>query len=723
MPPQDRYGAEKWLLNQGFLPNGRGHGLATLRYCADLVCPDQYVVLAPWVVHSTYSYMTKDESERDLSYFLILPLLLSRMVHNQIWISLSRYRTAKGDNRIVDKSIEFEQVDRERNWDDQIILNGFFFYLGSRHIEAAHHLPWWRTDGVIWTFLFHAGPVEFIYYWFHRALHHHFLYSRYHSHHHSSIVTEPITSVIHPFAEHIGYYLIFSLPVLLTLWMGNTSILSIAIYLTYIDFMNNMGHCNFEHIPKRLFSLFPPLKYLIYTPSYHSLHHTQFRTNYSLFMPFYDYVYGTMDKSSDSLYEKSLVREAEAPDVVHLTHLTTPESIYHLRLGFAFLASEPQKYKWYLWLMWPVTLWSMMITWIYGRTFTVERNVFKHLKLQTWAIPKFTIQYQMQWQRESINSMIEDSVLEAEVKGVRVLTLGLLNQDEGLNGNGELFLRKHPKLKLKLVDGSSLAVAVVLNSIPKGTTQVLLRGKLSKIANSIALALCQGESRTAGTIMQTFPNCAVLCFKEVTLAMLSELSIAGTHNTLPDMISYVALGNHGSIVERLNLENPSPTGIPDLLHKCIVDSKVYTTSEDEYEKLKAKLSNEAGNNLVLSKHSAPKTWLVGDDLSEDEQIKASKGTTFIPFSRFPPKKTRKDCVYLSTPAMLAPKHLENVDSCENWLPRRVMSAWRIAGILHAMEEWNVHECGNMMFDIEKIWQASLAHGFRPLTNVTAPKPN
>lgn len=352
-----------------------------------------------------------------------------------------------------------------------------------------------------------------------------------------------------------------------------------------------------------------------------------------------------MDKSSDSLYEKSLVREAEAPDVVHLIHLTTPESIYHLRLGFACLASEPQKYKWYLWLMWPVTLWSMMITWIYGRTFTVERNVFKHLKLQTWAIPKYTIQYQMQWQRESINSMIEDSILEAEEKGVRVLTLGLLNQEEGLNGNGDFFLRKNPKLKVKLVDGSSLAVAVVLNSVPKGTTQVLLRGKLSKVAYSTALALCQG-------------------------------------------------------------------GI-----------QVYTTSEDEYEKLKAKLSNEAGNNLVLSKHSAPKTWLVGDDLSEDEQIKASKGTTFIPFSRFPPKKARKDCVYLSTPAMLAPKHLENVDSCENWLPRRVMSAWRIAGILHAMEEWNVHECGNMMFDIEKIWQASLAHGFRPLTNVTQLKPN
>jgi aldehyde decarbonylase len=77
--------------------------------------------------------------------------------------------------------------------DDQIILNGLFFYVGYLLIPSARYLPAWRTDGAVATALLHAGPVEFLYYWFHRALHHHFLYSRYHSHHHSSIVTEPIT--------------------------------------------------------------------------------------------------------------------------------------------------------------------------------------------------------------------------------------------------------------------------------------------------------------------------------------------------------------------------------------------------------------------------------------------------------------------------------------------------------------------------------------------------
>lgn len=42
--------------------------------------------------------------------------MMVRMLHDQVWITLSRHRTAKGKNRIVDKGIEFEQVDRESNW-------------------------------------------------------------------------------------------------------------------------------------------------------------------------------------------------------------------------------------------------------------------------------------------------------------------------------------------------------------------------------------------------------------------------------------------------------------------------------------------------------------------------------------------------------------------------------------------------------------------------------
>ncbi|KAE9459935.1 hypothetical protein C3L33_08162, partial [Rhododendron williamsianum] len=144
----------------------------------------------------------------------------------------------------------------------------------------------------------------------------------------------------------------------------------------------------------------------------------------------------------------------------------------------------------------------------------------------------------------------------------------------------KLNLHRYPQLKVKVVDGSSLVVAVFLNSVPKGTTQVLLRGSLSKVAYSIASALCQRGTQV---------------------------------------------------------------------------------------------------------------WLVGDGLSEEEQQKAPKGTSFIPYSQFPPKKVRNDCLYHHTPAMLAPSSLGNLNSCENWLPRRAMSASRVAGIVHALEGWNVND--------------------------------
>jgi aldehyde decarbonylase len=131
---------------------------------------------------------------------------------------------------------------------------------------------------------------------------------------------------------------------------------------------------------------------LIYFHRFHSLHHTKFRSNYSLFMPIYDYIYGTVDKSTDVTYETSLMRPKESPDVVHLTNLTTLSSIYQLRLGFASLASNPQTSKWYLYLMWPFTMCYMLMTWMSRRAFVLESNTFNDLKLQCWLLPRFKTQ-------------------------------------------------------------------------------------------------------------------------------------------------------------------------------------------------------------------------------------------------------------------------------------------------------------------------------------------
>ncbi|XP_019082877.1 PREDICTED: protein CER1-like 1 isoform X3 [Camelina sativa] len=569
----------------------------------------KYLLVVPLAIASIISYMTAEEEEKDLGRMLIVALMLWRIVHSQIWISVSRQKTAKGTKKIVYKPIEFEQVDRERSWDDQIIFNTLFMYLLNSKLPGSSRIPIWRLDGAILIALIHAGPVEFLYYWFHRALHHHFLYSRYHSHHHSSIVTKPITSVVHPFAEHIAYTILFAIPIVAASLCGILSIFS----------------------------------FLCYTPSFHSLHHTQFRTNYSLFMPIYDYIYGTTDKCTESLYENSLEREEESPDVIHLTHLTTLDSIYQMRLGFPSFSSRPlwSRSPWYLtYSMWPFTLlFSFVLTSaVSSCTFVFERNRLRNLIHHSHLLPKFGFHYKSQRHHRSINNIIEAAIIEADEKGVKVMSLGLMNTSEELNGYGELYVQKHPNLKIRLVDGSSMAAAVVVNSIPTGTTEVVFRGNLTKIASAIVFSLSQ-------------------------------------------------------------------KGI-----------KVVVLREEEYTKL---IKSGADENLVLFSSNncySSTVWLVGDGLGKEEQMKAKEGTLFIPFSQFPPDKLRKDCFYHPTPAMLVPKSAQNIDSCENWLGRRVMSAWRIGGIVHALEGWEEHDCGNTckFLRLHAIWEAALRHDFQPL---------
>ncbi|KAJ3691532.1 hypothetical protein LUZ61_020696 [Rhynchospora tenuis] len=596
----------------------------------------KYALLAPFVAHSVHKFVTSNEEERDFFNFSILPILLLRLLYSQLWISIARYETAKSKRRIVTKSLDFDQVDRERNWDDQIILTALLMYLGNMFIPGAQKLPWWNTKGTILAALLHIGPVEFLYYWFHRALHHHFLYSRYHSHHHASIVTEPITSVIHPFAEEFVYFLLFSIPFLSLAICRAGSIATAVGYLVYIDFMNYMGHCNFEMVPNWIFHIFPPMKYLMYTPSFHSIHHTKFQANYSLFMPIYDYIYGTYDKTSDSLYEKSIKGRAETKtDVVHLTHLTSIQSVFHLRLGFASVASRPYISGLHLWIISPFSYLLVALTWIFGTTFPIERNNFNNRSMETWVVPRYSFQYMAKLEKSTINRLIEKALLDAEKMGAKVLSLGLFNQGDELNRYGEIYLSKNPSMKIKIVDGTGLAAALVLNSIPEGTKRVLLIGKLNKLAYYLSLVLCQRKIQ------------------------------------------------------------------------------VETVQKELYEFLKLQLPQEMKDFMLLSDSYLSKVWLVGEGLRYTDQMRAIKGVHFIPYSQFPPKFVRKDCIYHSTPAMVVPKAFENLHSCENWLPRRVISAWRAAGIIHMLEKWETHECGEVVTPVDKVWHAALKHGFMP----------
>ncbi|KAL1202320.1 Protein CER1-like 1 [Cardamine amara subsp. amara] len=102
----------------------------------------KYLLVASLAMTSMHSYVTSEGEEKDLGRLLIVVLMLWRIVHSQIWISVSRQMTATGRKKIVDKPIEFEQVDRERTWDDQIIFNTLFMYLITSRASPCTRSRW-----------------------------------------------------------------------------------------------------------------------------------------------------------------------------------------------------------------------------------------------------------------------------------------------------------------------------------------------------------------------------------------------------------------------------------------------------------------------------------------------------------------------------------------------------------------------------------------------------
>ena len=71
----------------------------------------------------------------------------------------------------------------------------------------------------------------------------------------------------HPMLEGLFYNALFAIPTVSTIMSGLASLAMFYIYILFIDFMNAWGHSNFEFIPKEVFDMLPPLKYLIYSPT------------------------------------------------------------------------------------------------------------------------------------------------------------------------------------------------------------------------------------------------------------------------------------------------------------------------------------------------------------------------------------------------------------------------------------------------------------------------
>lgn len=186
-----------------------------------------------------------------------------------------------------------KQLERESVWPLGYFLDFLamvlIYSVGRFHDLELVGPAFWQS--VLFHIFIHATVVEFIYYWFHRFLHIQVVYKYWHQYHHKSINTEPTTGVSFEVGERLSYTVLFAISPIISDYYGYSNLLVFFLYYIAFDLLNEGGHINFDVMPAWFH--WSPLKYIIYSPVFHAVHHTRFKRNYSLFMPWPDMLFGS----------------------------------------------------------------------------------------------------------------------------------------------------------------------------------------------------------------------------------------------------------------------------------------------------------------------------------------------------------------------------------------------------------------------------------------------
>ncbi|KAF8407305.1 hypothetical protein HHK36_006432 [Tetracentron sinense] len=453
----------------------------------------KYLLYGPFLAKVLYSMVSEDTQKDSWCLHMLIICALRGLIY-QLWSSYSNMLFLTRNRRVFQQGIDFKQIDREWDWDNFIILQAFLASMACYSFPFIGNLPLWNTRGFIYALVLHMGVSEPLYYWIHRYFHADSLFNHYHSLHHASVVPQTSTAGIATFLEHLILSLLIGIPILGPSLIGSGSTSMIYVYVLSFDFLRCLGHSNVEVVPHQIFEAFPVLKYLLYTPTYHSLHHTEMGTNFCLFMPLYDSLGKTLNNKSWELHKKissAAGQNGRAPDFVFLAHGVDMISAMHAPFVFRSFNSLPFTTKLFLLPMWPCCFLVMLAMWAWSKTFLMTFYNLRGRLLQTWAVPRFGFQYFIPFAREGINNHIEEAILKADRLGVKVLSLAALNKNEALNGGGTLFVEKHPDLRVQVVHGNTLTAAVILNEIPRDVKEVFLTGATSKLGRAIALYLCR----------------------------------------------------------------------------------------------------------------------------------------------------------------------------------------------------------------------------------------
>ncbi|KAJ8501302.1 hypothetical protein OPV22_011854 [Ensete ventricosum] len=434
----------------------------------------------------------------------LLLLFVLRSLTYQLWFSFANMLFLTRTRRVIKDGVDFKQIDSEWDWDNFLILQALLGSVVLCRAPSLEEMPLLELKGCVIALVLHVVVSEPLFYMAHRCFHRGYLFTHYHSIHHSSPVPQPITAGFGTPLEHLVLSAAMAAPLLGAFATGHGSASLAYGYVLVFDFLRCMGYSNVEVLPSWLFEALPVLRYILYSPTYLSLHHKEKNCNFCLFMPLFDFLGKTANnKSWDLQKEISSGKKDQVPDFVFLAHVIDVISSMHVPFVFRSISSMAFTNYIFLLVFWPIAFLVMLFMWAFSKAFLLSFYTLRGRLHQTWVVPRYGFQYFLPFAREGINDQIELAILRANKLGVKVLSLAALNKNESLNGGGTLFINKHPDLRVRVVHGNTLTAAIILNEIPMDVKEVFLTGATSKLGRAIALYLCRKNIRVLMLTLST----------------------------------------------------------------------------------------------------------------------------------------------------------------------------------------------------------------------------
>lgn len=242
-----------------------------------------------------------------MSYFLTSMLLL--VLARIFLVCFMNMVSSSGRNIIYHRNIKDPQLKKE---DISVFfgpivepaLLSFLYVIGFLEIKSFLSLSILEVTYVLaGTLIGWALIIEPAYYWLHRALHIPSLMKHHHKVHHDSVVPRPSADFTFTVSERLSYTILFGSIFLVCNYYGLLTIEYIWFMVLVFDFINHIGHLNVELYPKKYIKS-KVARSLIYSTSFHAIHHSKYNYNYSLFMPIWDKIFRT-EYNETELFEKA----------------------------------------------------------------------------------------------------------------------------------------------------------------------------------------------------------------------------------------------------------------------------------------------------------------------------------------------------------------------------------------------------------------------------------